>query len=362
MTVAQKVPFELVALDGPASGFTDAFDVGGGSGRGDRGDSRPRPLAAAPLRRLGIGLPRAPGRRMQMVGERLGIADQFQGVDELTVGADGSLEILERIEGGQHQVSVCAGPPAVLGWATGNLPEPPNNPQVGHGEHAPRSCRRCRGRSRRSCRRRPVRSRAWRCRSSGARRRDREGPARRRDRARDRGVDNRSERDRDGNNSLPRTSRSRRLAGEARARGADRRAHARGGAARRDRSSPGWSGRRPQAAAAGLGRLRRARAFLGVSGDEFAQSRYATDAAAAEALCRAAGADARPRAGDVALGAGRCRASPSASADASTRTSPASAPTDGAVSVSALVLPPAHGSRRCSARSGRGSFSSIPAC
>src|SRR6202142_1421145 len=27
MTVAQKVPFELVALDGPASGFTDSFEV-----------------------------------------------------------------------------------------------------------------------------------------------------------------------------------------------------------------------------------------------------------------------------------------------------------------------------------------------
>ena len=31
----------------------------------------------------------------------------------------------------RHQVSVCAAPPAVLGWATGNLPEPRNNPQVG---------------------------------------------------------------------------------------------------------------------------------------------------------------------------------------------------------------------------------------
>ncbi len=39
--------------------------------------------------------------------------------------------MLERVEGGRHQVSVCAGPPAVLGWATGNLPEPPNNPQIG---------------------------------------------------------------------------------------------------------------------------------------------------------------------------------------------------------------------------------------
>jgi electron transfer flavoprotein beta subunit len=66
-----------------------------------------------------------------MVGEHLGITDQFQGVDELKIAADGSLEILERIECGKHQISKCAGPPALLGWATGNLPEPKNNPQVG---------------------------------------------------------------------------------------------------------------------------------------------------------------------------------------------------------------------------------------
>jgi electron transfer flavoprotein beta subunit len=66
-----------------------------------------------------------------MVGERLGIVDQFQGVDQLKVLDNGALEILERVEGGRHQVSVCDGPPAVLGWATGNLHEPPNNPQVG---------------------------------------------------------------------------------------------------------------------------------------------------------------------------------------------------------------------------------------
>jgi len=35
------------------------------------------------------------------------------------------------VEGGKHQVSVCAGMPAVLGWATGNLAEPRNNPQIG---------------------------------------------------------------------------------------------------------------------------------------------------------------------------------------------------------------------------------------
>ncbi len=39
--------------------------------------------------------------------------------------------MLERVEGGEHQVSVCLGTPAVLGWATGNLAEPRNNPQVG---------------------------------------------------------------------------------------------------------------------------------------------------------------------------------------------------------------------------------------
>ncbi|OHE81432.1 MAG: hypothetical protein A3G75_01585 [Verrucomicrobia bacterium RIFCSPLOWO2_12_FULL_64_8] len=68
---------------------------------------------------------------MQMVGERLGLVDQFLAVDELTVQDDGALRILERVEGGHYQVSVCACPPAVLGWATGRLPEPPNNPQVG---------------------------------------------------------------------------------------------------------------------------------------------------------------------------------------------------------------------------------------
>jgi electron transfer flavoprotein beta subunit len=49
----------------------------------------------------------------------------------VTVADDGSFEVLERIEGGKHQVSRCGAPPAVVGWATGHLPEPRNNPQVG---------------------------------------------------------------------------------------------------------------------------------------------------------------------------------------------------------------------------------------
>jgi electron transfer flavoprotein beta subunit len=68
---------------------------------------------------------------LQLVGERLGVTDQFQGVDQIDLRADGSFEVLERVEGGKHQVSVCDGAPAVLGWATGNFAEPRNNPQVG---------------------------------------------------------------------------------------------------------------------------------------------------------------------------------------------------------------------------------------
>jgi electron transfer flavoprotein beta subunit len=130
MTVAQKVPFELVALDGPASGFTESAEAAA---------LLADAIAAIPgldrSRLLVFGgwesASRCAGSTMQIVGERLGIVDQYQGVDKLTVGAVGPLQILERVDGGKHLVSVCKGPPAVLGWATGDLPEPPNNPQVG---------------------------------------------------------------------------------------------------------------------------------------------------------------------------------------------------------------------------------------
>jgi len=130
MTVAQKVPFELVALDGPASGFTEAAEVA--AALADAIGAIPG-LDKSKLLVFGgwESASRGASATMQMVGERLGITDQFQGVDELKVAADGMLEILERIEGGKHQISKCAGPPALLGWATGNLPEPKNNPQVG---------------------------------------------------------------------------------------------------------------------------------------------------------------------------------------------------------------------------------------
>jgi electron transfer flavoprotein beta subunit len=130
MTVAQKVPFELVPLDGPASGFTDSFETAAvlaGAVEAIAGLDRSRLLLFGGWESASRGA----GSTLQMVGERLGVTEQFQGVDQILVREDGSLEILERIEGGKHQVSVCAAPPAVLGWATGNLPEPRNNPQVG---------------------------------------------------------------------------------------------------------------------------------------------------------------------------------------------------------------------------------------
>jgi electron transfer flavoprotein beta subunit len=130
MTIAQRVPFELIALDGSASGFTDSAEVAAALAEAIQaipGLDKSKLLVFGGWESASRGA----GVTMQMVGERLGIIDQFQGVDELKANADGSLDVLERIEGGKHQTSRLSAPPALLGWATGNLPEPKNNPQVG---------------------------------------------------------------------------------------------------------------------------------------------------------------------------------------------------------------------------------------
>jgi len=130
MNVAQKASFELVPVDAPANGFTDAHSIAK-----ILADAIQSITGLDPSRMLLFGgwesAARGAGVTMQLVGERLGIIDQFQGVDQLTIQPDGCFEILERIEGGQHLASACQGPPALLGWATGNLPEPKNSPQVG---------------------------------------------------------------------------------------------------------------------------------------------------------------------------------------------------------------------------------------
>jgi len=130
MAIGQKVAFELVALDGPAGGFVDAHETAAALSdaiKGLPGLDRSRLLVFGGWESGSRGA----GATLQMVGEHLGIRDQFQGVDQIAPQADGSLEILERVEGGQHQLSRVEGPPALLGWATGNLPEPRNSPQVG---------------------------------------------------------------------------------------------------------------------------------------------------------------------------------------------------------------------------------------
>lgn len=130
MTLAQKAPFELVALDGPAGGFTDAAETAAALAEAINaipGLDRSKLLVFGGWESASRGA----SATMQIIGEILGINDQFQGVDSIAVEPGGALKILERIEGGRHQVSVCDAPPALLGWATGNLPEPRNNPQVG---------------------------------------------------------------------------------------------------------------------------------------------------------------------------------------------------------------------------------------
>jgi len=130
MNVAQKASFELVPVDAPAGGFTDAHAIAAVLAEAIQslpGLDRSRLLLFGGWESASRGA----GVTLQLVGEQLGILDQFQGVDQLTVRDDGSLGILERIEGGRHLVSICEGPPALLGWATGNLPEPKNNPQIG---------------------------------------------------------------------------------------------------------------------------------------------------------------------------------------------------------------------------------------
>lgn len=130
MTVAQKATFELVPIDATANGFADVHAVAAilaSAIQSIAGLDRSRLLLFGGWESASQGA----GATMQLVAEQLGIVDQFQGVDQVMVNADGSFEVLERIEGGRHMVSRCEGPPALLGWATGNLPEPKNNPQVG---------------------------------------------------------------------------------------------------------------------------------------------------------------------------------------------------------------------------------------
>jgi electron transfer flavoprotein beta subunit len=130
MTIAQKVSFELVPIDAGCGGFVDAHgtaEILAGTIQAIPGLDQSRLLVFGGWESASRGA----GVTMSLVGERLGIVDQFQGVDALRIQPSGAFEVLERMEGGRHQVSLCPQPPALFGWATGSLPEPRNNPQVG---------------------------------------------------------------------------------------------------------------------------------------------------------------------------------------------------------------------------------------
>src|ERR1039457_7154902 len=95
MTVAQKAPFELVAVDGPASGFADSFETAAvlaDAISGIAGLDKTHMLLFGGWESASRGA----GSTLQMVGERLGITEQFLGVDQLTILPDGTMEILER--------------------------------------------------------------------------------------------------------------------------------------------------------------------------------------------------------------------------------------------------------------------------
>ncbi len=130
MSIAQKVIFEFIAVDASASGFMDAHQTAAALTKaiqGINGLNKENMLIFGGC----ASASRDASVTMQLVGESLGIREQFLGVDALELQSDGRFKIKERVEGGQYLVSICQGPPALIGWATGNLPEPPNNPQIG---------------------------------------------------------------------------------------------------------------------------------------------------------------------------------------------------------------------------------------
>ena len=127
MTVAQKVPLDLVAVNAPAGGFTDAKETALELAKAIKS------MPVAPDFIFGgcASASRDAGVTLQFVAESLGVTELFNAVDELKMSEDDSFSVKERIEGGKYLVSTCSGLPAAIGWATGSLPEPPNNPQTG---------------------------------------------------------------------------------------------------------------------------------------------------------------------------------------------------------------------------------------
>lgn len=129
MTVAQKLPLELVAIDADANGFTDPLDAAAVLA------STIQSMPDLDRSRLLIfggweSATRGAGVTMSALAAHLDIPDVFLAVDEITPH-NGGFRVKERVEGGRHLVSELACPPAVFGWATGSKSELPNHPQTG---------------------------------------------------------------------------------------------------------------------------------------------------------------------------------------------------------------------------------------
>ena len=108
---------------------------------------------------------RGAGVTLQMVGERLGHPRPVPGRGRADrAGRTARCEILERVEGGQHQVSVCAGPAGGAGLGHRQPARAARTTRRSAWPTCAASCRRCRRPSRRAGRRRrrDVRSR-WPC-------------------------------------------------------------------------------------------------------------------------------------------------------------------------------------------------------
>ena len=134
MNVAQKVPFELVAANCNASLLAEPTLVAA---------QLTKPIQNIPgldLKRLLLfggqaSASRDAGIVLPLVAQALGISEQFFKVDvcqikDATAGAE-VFTIKERLAKGAYRVSEVKGLPLACTWATGNLPTPPNNPQIG---------------------------------------------------------------------------------------------------------------------------------------------------------------------------------------------------------------------------------------
>jgi electron transfer flavoprotein beta subunit len=129
MTVAQKVPFELVALDGPASGFTESSEVAAAladaiqaipasTNRASSFSAAGNPPRAAPAPPCRWSANASASSTSSRASTSSPCARRF---------VRGARAHRRRQAPGFHLHRAAR----LLGWATGNLPEPPNNPQVG---------------------------------------------------------------------------------------------------------------------------------------------------------------------------------------------------------------------------------------